>query len=692
MVRDKNTKRELLERIGALEEKLSLLGGARNNGSDRQANDTTAYDETLKRFIEGCPDGVGLIVDGRVVYANEKLCDMSGYSKEEVIGMLASDFAAPADGGRVEERIQSLVKGEEAITSEYALIRKDGSRLPIGVSSQPIEYGGRRALLSIARDITHSREIRDALFDAEEHYRTIVESAVFGIFQTTLDGRFISANQALADMLLFDTPEELVQSIDDIGRQIHVDSSRRDEFVRLLNNKGAVARFESEVYRKDGSRIWIALTAKAIHDAGDNLISYEGMAEDVTEQKRADEELKNSEQRFKVLFEAAPDANYLNDMTGTFVDGNAAAEKLCGYKKEELIGENYLKFNLLPISQIPKAAFLLAKSVLGISTGPDPLLLIRKDGSQVDIEITTRPVRIDGRRLVLGIARDITERKRIEQALQEREEQYRRMVEDVAHVVFTADNAGLFTYVNPQAAQLTGFATNEILGRHFTFLIRPDWKGHVVRFYREQMESGERSTTLQFPIVTKQGGVRWVEQLLTRIGSKSTPAGVQAIIYDITERKEAEEALRRAHDELEDRVRERTKEIREANSQLKYELDERKKTEEALQSSEARNRAILDAIPDLLLRVGTDGMLKDYVAPIEALELPADQWLGKRLQDVMSEEVSGLVMNAVQKAVREGQAQAIDYVLADTIPGRRASQLGGAHRHERRRRGARDSP
>ena len=183
-----------------------------------------------------------------------------------------------------------------------------------------------------------------------------------------------------------------------------------------------------------------------------------------------------------------------------------------------------------------------------------------------------------------------------------------------------------------------------------------------------------------------------MEQLVTRIGSKSTPAGVHAIIYDITERKEAEEALRRAHDELEDRVRERTKEIREANSQLKYELDERKKTEEALQSSEARNRAILDAIPDLLLRVGTDGMLKDYVAPIEALELPPDQWLGKRLQDVMSEEVSGLVMNAVQKAVREGQAQAIDYVLADTIPGRRASQLGGAHRHERRRRGARDSP
>ena len=125
----------------------------------------------------------------------------------------------------------------------------------------------------------------------------------------------------------------------------------------------------------------------------------------------------------------------------------------------------------------------------------------------------------------------------------------------------------------------------------------------------------------------------------------------------------------KAHDELEDRVRERTKEIREANTQLKHELEERKKAEEALRSSEVRNRAILDAFPDLLFRMGTDGTLKDYIAPIEQLALPPDQWLGKRLQDVMPGEFSKLVMNAVQKVVTEGQVQAIEYELPLPIPG-----------------------
>ena len=627
-----------------------------------------ANSETLKGFIEGCPDGVGIIVDGRVEYANAKLRDMCGYRRNELIGKLASDFVTPADRGRAEERIQSLMKGEEAFASEYTLIRKDGQRLPIEVSSHQIEFAGKPAIMSLVRDNTHGHEIRKSLFDAEERYRTIVESAIFGIYQTTVDGRFISANQALADMLLYDTPEELVESIEDIGRQIHVDPSRRDEFARMLNESGAVTRFESEAYRKDGSRIWTTLTARAIHDAEGNVVSYEGMIEDVTEHKHADEELRNSEQRFKVLFEAAPDAYYLNDMTGTFVDGNAAAEELCGYKKDELIGKSYLELDLLPASQILKAAILLAKNVLGISTGPDPFELKRRDGTRVDVEITTHPVRVDGRRLVLGIARDITERKRIEQALQEREEQYRRMVEDVAHVVFTADNAGLFTYVNPQAARLTGFNMDEILGRHFTFLIRPDWKGRVIRFYQEQMESGERSTTLQFPIVTKRGDVRWVEQLVTLIPGKSTSAGAQAIVYDITERKEAEEALLKAHDELEDRVRERTSEIREANTQLKIELDERKKAEEALQSSEVRNQAIVDAIPDLLFRIGIDGTMKDYVAPTESLAIPPDQWLGKKFRDVMPQDVSDLVAKAMDEAVKERNIQSIEYVLPIPYP------------------------
>ncbi len=143
----------------------------------------------------------------------------------------------------------------------------------------------------------------------------------------------------------------------------------------------------------------------------------------ITESMRAEAELKSSEERLKILFEFAPDAYYLNDLKGNFVDGNKLTEEITGYKKGELIGKSFLKLKLLSVKQIPKAAALLVRNALGKATGPDEFILNRKGGNQVPVEIRTFPVKIKGKALVLGIARDITERKRAERELQERNEQ-----------------------------------------------------------------------------------------------------------------------------------------------------------------------------------------------------------------------------------------------------------------------------
>lgn len=136
--------------------------------------------------------------------------------------------------------------------------------------------------------------------------------------------------------------------------------------------------------------------------------------DDITERKQVEEELKNSEERLKILFDYAPDAVYISDLKGRFIDGNKAAERLIGYKKEELIGKSFLKLKLLSLADIPIAAKTLAKSIIGKPTGPDEFVLNRKDNSKITAEISTFPVKITGRTLVLGIARDITERKNAE--------------------------------------------------------------------------------------------------------------------------------------------------------------------------------------------------------------------------------------------------------------------------------------
>jgi diguanylate cyclase (GGDEF)-like protein/PAS domain S-box-containing protein len=138
-------------------------------------------------------------------------------------------------------------------------------------------------------------------------------------------------------------------------------------------------------------------------------------------------QLKTSEERLQILFEHAPDAYYLSDLKGTFVDGNAAAERITGYMREELIGSSFLELKLLARGDLLKAASLLAKNLVGRQTGPDELTLTRKDGTPVPVEIRTHPVRIGNQRLVLGIARDISVRKHAEHEISKRTKELRAL-------------------------------------------------------------------------------------------------------------------------------------------------------------------------------------------------------------------------------------------------------------------------
>jgi len=184
--------------------------------------------------------------------------------------------------------------------------------------------------------------------------------------------------------------------------------------------KGAFDYLSKPISRDDITRtVSAAAEKKALLDKNrrleeENQEHCKHLEELVDEQMR---QLRDSEGRLGLFFEKAPDAYYLSSLKGTFIDGNEAAEKLCGYAREELIGKSFLNVKLLSPRQIAKASMLLARNALGKETGPNELILTRKDGKQVPIEIRTNPVKIQGKTLVLALARDITERKRVEESL-----------------------------------------------------------------------------------------------------------------------------------------------------------------------------------------------------------------------------------------------------------------------------------
>ena len=189
-------------------------------------------------------------------------------------------------------------------------------------------------------------------------------------------------------------------------------------FVADDNVLGAMClnRLEDDFIESD--RVLAEIFAMHATNALKNAQIHQSLQQEMKERKRVEKELLANEEKFKIIFECAPDAIYINGLLGEFIDCNMAAERLTGYTKKELNGKNMLSAELLSIKHALKAAKLLALNIIGKPTGPDELILTRKDGSQVTVEIRTYPVRIRGKTVVLGIARDITERNSIQQQKQ----------------------------------------------------------------------------------------------------------------------------------------------------------------------------------------------------------------------------------------------------------------------------------
>ena len=264
-----------------------------------------------------------------------------------------------------------------------------------------------------------------------------------------------------------------------------------------------------------------------------------------TERREAEQLLSRSEERFKVLFEYAPDAYYLNDLSGTFVDGNRVAEELTGYGREELIGRNFLKLKLLPPGQVLKAARLLAKSALGHTTGPDEFTIVRKDGSRALVEIITYPVKVNNRTLMLGIARDVTKRKRAEEALSKSEEKFSKVfLTSPDWVTITTLAEGRYVDVNDAFLDMAGYSRDEVIGRTAIELgIWVDLEERDRTIQRVRQEGQDSDSEVMFRM--KSGEIRIMLRSSVAIELADEPCSIN-VSRDITERKKLQEDLLRA--------------------------------------------------------------------------------------------------------------------------------------------------
>ena len=243
----------------------------------------------------------------------------------------------------------------------------------------------------------------------------------------------------------------------------------------------------NENMRCGGERVWIAWPNKPILDENGRVVEVLCVGNDITERKWAEEELKRSEERFKVLFECAPDPYFLCDFQGNFVDANKAAEETAAYKREKLIGKNLFEANLLIPEDVPKARELLARNELGYSSGPEEFVLNRKDGKQVFLEARTFPTVIREQHLVLCIARDITTRKQAEKELIESRQQLSDIIDFLPDVTFVIDKEGKVIAWNRAIEEMTGIRAADMVGKGYNIIVNKMSNNYIATMIDKNM-------------------------------------------------------------------------------------------------------------------------------------------------------------------------------------------------------------
>ena len=258
----------------------------------QRAEEGRRNSEMLFRKLFEDHAAVKLIIDpnnGNIVDANAAAANFYGRSREHLKQMNIQDInTLPSE--RIKEEMEKA-RTEKRIHFEFRHRRADGSIRDVEVFSSKIEVGGKDFLHSIIHDITDRRQAEKALRESEGKYRSIFENAQEGIYRSTPEGRFVLANQAMARILGYESPEELISSMSDIGRQIYVDPEERIRTMKLLEKQPTVHSREVQFYKKDGSVVWVSRNMHTVCDDNGKLLFYEGIVTDITERKASVERL-----------------------------------------------------------------------------------------------------------------------------------------------------------------------------------------------------------------------------------------------------------------------------------------------------------------------------------------------------------------------------------------------------------------
>jgi len=451
----------------------------------------------------------------------------------------------PDDRQRMMDYFTIYVLGQRGrFDQEYRIIRHadKAERWVHGLGELEIDAQNHvLRLYGTIQDITARKRTEEALRKAEEKYRNIFENSVEAITQTTPEGRYITANPATARILGYDSLEELMSSINDLNTQFYVEPGRREEFKKLMEKQGSVVGFESEVYRKDGSRVWVSENMATVRDEHGILLYYEGTSEDITERKQAEAVLAYQSS----LLENVSDAIISTDPDFTIRTWNYAAETLYGWKAAEVIGKLFPQ--VIPTEYPNNGRYQVLEEFRTNGFWKGEVIQKRRDGARLNILSAASFVH-DSAGNPTGtvvVNRDITDYKRVEQALHKSEDELRALFASMQDAVLVIDRDGVYRNVAPTNPAFWYIPPQELLGKKLHEIFPAE---QSAMFYRaiQQVLDTQQTMQIEYELTVGSQPV-WYAASISPMDREST----LWVARDITERKQAEEAQHQRFVELE---------------------------------------------------------------------------------------------------------------------------------------------
>ncbi len=530
------TVRDLTEKK-RIENELERHRGHLEEMVEETYKDLTESEEKYRHLIERANDGIVIIQDGLVKYLNDKILQITGLEKHEILDNEFTNLIPPEIRGQILDFYKRRMAGEDLPSIyEITLLRNNGDVVPVEINAGIINFEGKPADLAFIRDLTQRKKTEKALVESEEKFRDLAEQSPNMIF-INQGGKVIYVNPECERVMGYTKDEFYDPDFDFMG----LISAEYKEIVgdKLKNHMQGVEVqiYECVILDKEGNEFDVINSTKLISYLGQPAIL--GVITDISERKKAEEEIMKKTLEWETTFNSMSDwVSLIDSESSLIIQSNQASEYILGLPREEIIGKvcNEIVHKGAPPDDCP-----LAKSKL---SGKRETMEFEEGGRWFHVSV--EPVINDSGPTTnfVHIVRDISEKKKAEDSLIESEERFRQVAESAGEWIWEVDANGLYTYASPAIERILGYKPEEVVGKkHFYDFFTLDARDEMKQAAISAFERKEHIIKFENTNLHKEGHVVFLETSGTPILDKNNDlVGYRGLDTDITERKKAEEA------------------------------------------------------------------------------------------------------------------------------------------------------